>query len=349
MQKLDAESLRTSLDAMRGKTILVLGDVMLDQYVFGDVERISPEAPVPVVNVRDERFMLGGAGNVAKNIQSLGGTPLLVSVCGDDEAGRSLTALLHDNAIECACQTSPYRPTTIKTRILAQNQQVVRVDRESREQLDAETNTRLTQSMLEAVSRCDGIIVSDYGKGLVTPALMSALRSAVAQRTPKPYILTDPKPVNADCYEEVDIITPNAKETAALSGVTPREKQDIVRAGLALFKRFRNKHLLMTLGGMGMALFIAPDTIYHIPAVARKVYDVTGAGDTVIATMSLALAGGLDLLTASYIANLAAGIVVGQVGTATVAPHDLFKAVEEFPEATVASWLVPNMTHRTLS
>lgn len=317
------------LGNLAGKSVMIVGDVMLDHYTFGSVSRISPEAPVPVVEVCEEQYLLGGAGNVARNIVALGGKATMVGVIGDDRDGDQLMELLSESAINAALVHADRRRTTRKTRIIAQNQQIVRVDREHTGALGQELVGALLESLLEQWQHHDIIIVSDYGKGVITRPVMDALRALMRADGSKPRILVDPKPVNYDLYHGVDILTPNAKEASEGANLTCQWPDGPAAVGKALFKRLDCRNLLITLGAQGMALFEGPDAAQHIPTYARKVFDVTGAGDTVIATLALALAAEASLLQAAVLANHAAGIVVGQVGAATPTPEGLRQAMNK--------------------
>ncbi len=340
------DTVRSLVDRLRGKRVMIVGDVMLDHYTFGSVSRISPEAPVPVLQVENERYLLGGAGNVAQNIVALGGQATIVGVRGNDQDGDTLTALMESAGIQTDLACDDRRRTTCKTRIIAQNQQIVRVDREHSEPLDEHVVGELLEKISRAVQSHDIVIISDYGKGMVNTAIMDALRSSRGASGARPLLLVDPKPQNYDLYHGVDLLTPNAKEASEGANVgisvgagAPALRESVVRAGLALFQRLHCAHLLITLGAQGMALFDNPGRARRIPTFARTVFDVTGAGDTVIAAMALGLAAGADLLHASVLANHAAGVVVGQVGAATASPEELLQAMQEHPAPVVEDLL----------
>ena len=328
----ESETLLTSL---AGKRVMIVGDVMLDHYTFGSVTRISPEAPVPVVEVIDEQYLLGGAGNVARNIVALGGKATMVGLIGDDRDGETLSELLEKSAIDTALVHDDRRRTTRKTRIIAQNQQIVRVDREHTGKLSETVVGALLEFIEKHGQQHDIVIVSDYGKGLITGPIMDALRSLKGADGHRPRILVDPKPVNYDLYHGVDILTPNAKEASEGAGIPCAWPDGPAPVGKALFKRLNCRDLLITLGPQGMALFEGPASARHIPTFARKVFDVTGAGDTVIATLALGLAAGASLLQAAVLANHAAGIVVAQVGAATPTLESLRTAIEASPEPRI--------------
>lgn len=333
------QAIAAAIPALAGKRVLVLGDLMLDHYLMGEVERISPEGPVPVVRVKSEAHTLGGAGNVVKNLVALGGSPTLVSVCGEDDPGRVLLGLMEREDATTVIVRDAKRPTTIKTRIIAHNQQVVRVDRESDDPVSPRVREAVLKALLQVLPGHDCVVVSDYAKGLISRPLMEALLAAAAACTPRPLVLVDPKVPNRDMYQGADLLTPNAKEAGEMSGLRLCGNTDIIRAGLSIFKKTRCKSLVITLGAQGIALFSGPGQVSHIPTMARKVFDVTGAGDTVIAALAMGLAAGLTLLDACILANYCAGIVVGQVGSATVSIKELREGIGRMPEPGVQTWL----------
>lgn len=336
-----ARDFEGAVERLSGVGVLVVGDVMLDHYLSGDAERISPEAPVPVVHVREERHLLGGAGNVARNIAALGGRPELVSVVGGDDPGRMLGELLSREKLTGHLLVEKNRTTTIKTRIIARNQQMIRVDREESRQLSGQSLEAL-DSLLRRVARgIRVIVVSDYGKGVVCKAVMDtvrALQAGAGDDLPR-IVLVDPKVVNAPLYSGVDLVTPNAKEACEISGIAASGREGVIKAGLALFKKLRCRQACITLGAEGMAVFERPGAVLHVPTVARNVFDVTGAGDTVISVLALALGAGFSLPQASILANHAAGIVVGQVGTAVATPESLRRALLKDPVPNIETWL----------
>lgn len=326
------------LAAFQGRPVLVLGDTMLDEYLVGEVDRISPEAPVPVVDVREQTFRLGGAGNVALNIAALGGKPHLISLAGIDEHGARLMSMLEEEGIESHIIQDAYRSTTVKTRIIANNQQVVRYDRETRVALGKTQIPGVLDSIDSAMVPGGVVIVSDYAKGMITHEIMDALIKRAKDK--KWRILVDPSLVNIPHYVGVTMLTPNLKEAAAAAGMhNPDTEQEILRTGFALFKKLRCVHLLITLGARGLALFEEPDQVMHIPTFAKQVFDVTGAGDTIIAAMGLSLAAGCNLQTSSVLANYAAGIVVGKVGTAFASQDELRQAITTLEEPNLTQWL----------
>ncbi|MCA1905033.1 MAG: D-glycero-beta-D-manno-heptose-7-phosphate kinase [Desulfarculus sp.] len=306
--------------------VLVLGDVMLDQFIWGSVRRISPEAPVPVVEVNSETYMLGGAANVLHNLIALGGRASLCGLVGEDEAGRQVRELLDDLEVNgqgvLAC---PDRPTTVKTRVVAHGQQVVRVDRENRKPATREEENALIAHLEGKLPQVDAVIVSDYAKGVISRRVMEALRSLVVRHN-KPWAV-DPKVPNMALYSGATIVTPNHLEAAQAAGLGTEIPDYVTQAGRKLLKQFKFAQVLITQGERGMTLF-APDSETHIPTVAKQVYDVTGAGDTVISTLTLGLVSGLTPMEAAVVANYAAGIVVGEVGTSAVTAGRLTQALQ---------------------
>lgn len=314
------------LERFAGARVLVLGDVMVDEYVWGTVSRISPEAPVPVVAVRSESVKVGGAANVAANIAALGGVPALVGVVGEDAQARRLIRELEGLGVSGGgLLVDPERPTTVKSRVVAGSQHVVRFDRESEAPLAAAARTRLLGLVRERLVESEVLLISDYAKGVVSPPLIRSVL-ALARRHGKP-VAVDPKVPHMPLFRGVTLIAPNHHEAAAAAGVRVRTEADLQRVGEILLRRLRARAVLITRGEQGMALFEADRATTHIPAVAREVYDVTGAGDTVMAALALALAAGASLRQAALLGNLAAGVVVGKRGTATVSRAELSAAL----------------------
>jgi rfaE bifunctional protein kinase chain/domain len=326
------------LEKFAKKRILIVGDAMLDEYLIGEAERISPEAPVPVVRIDEAKHMLGGAGNVARNITALGGKAVLVGVCGNDAPGRTMQRCCHQEGIAHALLTLEKRPTTTKTRILARQQQVVRFDREATEALTADESASLLQLAAKHLATCDALILSDYGKGLISRRVISALYSLLRKSRRTIPVLVDPKPQNIQLYKGVTLLTPNAKETSEATRLPVKSPQDIILAGQSLIRRLKCRHLVTTLGSRGMAVFEDDESVWHIPTAAKQVFDVTGAGDTVIATVALGLATGLQLVPACLLANHAAGLVVGQVGASTISSGQLAGAIMSQAQTEIARW-----------
>lgn len=318
---------------------MVLGDLILDQYIWGDVERISPEAPIPVVWAKRQTHVPGGAANVASNIRSLGAKVGICGVVGNDHNSRILLQELKKAKINTAGVFSEQRYTTVKTRIVAGHQQVVRLDWEHTHPLNNLENKRLFNFIKKNLDKFDVLIVEDYGKGVINPSLLKQIIKLVKAR--RKIITVDPKEEHFQYYEKVSAITPNRKETeCALRYLKIRDRtnsfkintdrlltdKELNQAGKALLKHLKLDCLLITMGEKGMQLFEA-DKITRIPTVAVEVFDVSGAGDTVIATFSLALASGASRLEAAHLANFAAGIVVGKIGTATASKEELLDRI----------------------
>jgi len=311
---------------LAGVRVLVIGDLMLDRFVWGRVERISPEAPVPVVHVLREDARPGGAGNVASNVAALGGRVTICGVVGRDAAGSRLRSVLTALGAQTAdIVESRDRPTTQKTRIIAHNQQLVRLDREPVGRQDGALARRLRDRAMAALRRHDVVVVSDYGKGTVGPELLAALAEAHA-RQPFTWVV-DPKDANFPFYRRPSLVKPNREEAAAASGIRITDERSLQAAGEQLLARWQAEAVLISRGDEGLALFRPGRRVRAFPTVAREVYDVTGAGDTVVATCALALGAGATFEEATILANHAAGVVVGKVGTASVTAMELRSAL----------------------
>ncbi len=323
-----ADRLRRYIERFPQANILVVGDLILDHYVWGKVSRISPEAPVPVVHVDSESLQLGGAANVYHNILSLGGRAELCGIVGSDEGGRRLLQELgaHRRG-RGGVIIDPDRPTTRKTRVIAHNQQIVRFDVERRSEIKTSLHQRLIRFVESRLREVSCLVVSDYAKGVVTAKLMSELtRLAVLRRIP---ILVDPKVEHLSYYKGVTAMTPNHHEATQAAGVLGEDDRAISEAGELLRQRLGCQCVLVTRGEKGMTLFEADGARWDIATAARQVYDVTGAGDTVVGTLALALATGASFRDAAILANHAAGIVVGMIGTATASPAQLSEALTD--------------------
>jgi len=327
----NAETLKKNIDRFAEARIFVLGDIIMDEYIWGNVTRISPEAPVPVVDVEQETKMLGGAANVVRNIAALGARPVLCGVVGDDSTGEEIiSALSHMGLKTDGVVSEPGRPTSVKTRIVAHNQQVVRFDRESRANVRPESIQKLLDYIGENLDTIDAIVVSDYGKGLISGPLMMGMKDLSRSKSGgKINVAVDPKTGNFEYYKEVDVITPNHHEAGVFCGFEILDKDALKRAGKQMLNVLDCRSVLITQGKDGMTLFEKHGSITHIPTVAKEVFDVTGAGDTVIGTISLGLAAGLDLKSAAILSNFAAGIVVGEMGTSAVRAEELKKVIED--------------------
>lgn len=327
MELKDFARLKKRITNFKNTRVLVIGDLILDEFLWGDVSRISPEAPVPVVWVKKESFMPGGASNVANNIVSLGAKVGVVGIVGDDERGAILKSELEDKGIDTSgVIVDASRPTTLKTRVVAQHQQVVRIDKEKVDGLNDVVLDKLVDHVLKVIEDIDALIIEDYGKGVITPKLLSRV-VPIARRRNK-IISVDPKEEHFRYYKGISVITPNNHEASKAVGFEINDEATLLRAGTALLNKLKCRIALITLGENGMALFQKAKPMKHIPTVAQEVFDVSGAGDTVIATYTLALASGASPIDAAYISNCAAGIVVGKVGIAVVSPEELTSRIK---------------------
>jgi rfaE bifunctional protein kinase chain/domain len=317
--------LRQVLDGFAGRRVAVVGDVMIDRYYWGRVGRISPEAPVPVVEVDSEQVRFGGAANVANNIRCLGGIPLLVGLIGDDHPGKSFMEMLHEQNMESeGLVVDAERPTTIKTRVIAAGQHVVRVDNESKADCPEHLRHRVVDAVKYRIQQLDAILIEDYNKGALTKDVVEDLL-AVARKYDK-IVTVDPKFNHFLDFKGVTLFKPNRREAEEVLGGRLRTDADVAAAGKKLLELLGAKNVLLTRGEQGMSLCEASGKVTHIHTAADNVQDVSGAGDTVISTLTLALASGVDALTACRLANCAAGVVVGQVGIVPVSPEQLLHA-----------------------
>ena len=307
--------------------ILVVGDLMVDEYLWGDVERISPEAPVQVVTIKDEDFSLGGSGNVVNNVVELGAKVSAVGVIGTGTDGQLLLNKLNELGVDIAgIFQDSNRPTTRKTRIIASNQHVLRIDRETKESISEPTFEAIAKYLEDKIPDVDVVLISDYGKGLITEALMARLIAAAQKH--KKITIADPKGLDFSKYSGVSLITPNKKEAALASGIEVVDETTLIEAGNKILQRVGIDKLLITCGKDGMVLFDRNKAPYKIRAETRQVYDVSGAGDTVLAVLGLAVASGISFEDGAVLANTSAGIVVGKVGTATVSRQELSSALK---------------------
>jgi len=320
---------------MIGSKVLIIGDIMLDQYQKGLVERISPEAPVPVVKITEQVFKIGGAGNVAQNVAMLGGCPTLVSICGTDLYGENLQQICSALGVESHLIRSASRETTLKTRIMAQHQQMLRVDRETDRALDAKEFSTLLETVEKRLDSFETIILSDYGKGVVSEEFLRWIKE---KKRPSQKIILDPKTCNFPHYDELYCMTPNKKEAAEGAEMTITNREDILKAGKKIMDERNLQSLVITLGAEGMAVFLPGQGVFHLPTTAKKVFDVTGAGDTVIAVIALGISSGLDLLSSCILANCAAGLVVGQVGAVGITQEELTETLSTWPSAQQEKW-----------
>ncbi len=308
-------------------SVLVVGDLMLDRYIWGEVSRISPEAPVQVVNVRKESLAPGGAANVAANIGALRGKSIVVGVLGRDGAKRELARIMKRYSADIrSVFTDPKKPTTHKVRVMAQSQQLLRIDYENTEYINRDDEAKTIANIRKRIREANAVVVSDYAKGIITERIMRAL-VRLSKRTGIPLIV-DPKPRHAPLYRDSTLITPNEKEAREMALVLGIRGEDIAGIGRGIQKK-TGSNILVTRGEKGMSLLPLKGSAIHIPTMAKEVYDVTGAGDTVVAVLALALGAGTGLEEAAVLANHAAGITVAKVGTSTVSQDELIKALGE--------------------
>ncbi len=325
MPPLTEKRLRELLGNFNGKRIAVVGDLMLDRYYWGSVHRVSPEAPVPVVEVDTESVRFGGAANVANNIQALGGRAYLVGLVGDDHPGSMFRRMLTDQGLETGgIVVDPGRPTTIKTRVIAAGQHVVRIDNESKQECPGTLSARLIDAVRQNIGSLDGVIIEDYNKGVVTGDLIHAVIDAAVEAG-KP-VTVDPKFNNFFEYRNVTVFKPNRREVEEAVGGKLSTIADVERAGKGLLASLNARNVLLTRGEEGMSLFQSDGTVTHLPTTAEVVQDVSGAGDTVISTLTMALVAGGGINESCILANCAGGVVVGAVGIVPILPAQLREA-----------------------
>jgi rfaE bifunctional protein kinase chain/domain len=326
----------TIADKFRDRSILVIGDLILDEFVWGKVSRISPEAPVPVVDVQRESYYPGGAANVARNVREFSDSVRVMGLLGSDQAGVCLKKILSEKQILLdALIEAPEHATIVKTRIIARNQQVVRVDRERRANMTSAQCDRVVEKVTELLPHLHGVIFEDYGKGLLSQPLVDRLLDILAGKV---IITVDPHPASRLDWRDTSAITPNRLEAFNAAGAAwsdpvdpPLEDAALREVGSILLRKWDSANLLITLGEQGMMLFRDGEEPFHIPTRAQEVFDVSGAGDTAIALLTLALAAGASPTEAAEISNHASGIVVGKLGTATVSPDELQESFASNP------------------
>jgi D-beta-D-heptose 7-phosphate kinase/D-beta-D-heptose 1-phosphate adenosyltransferase len=327
MPQLSKQRAGEIIQAMSGRKLVVLGDVMLDEFVWGDVTRISPEAPVPVVDIRRESVHLGGAANVLANVIALGAAGCVVGVVGNDSAGARIKTTLG----EICTQADDYlavddsRPSTTKTRIIAHSQLVVRADREDRKPVNGKVEQRIIESLKKAIESADAFVVSDYDKGVVTPRILGEILQLAYEKVP---VLVDPKIRNFPYFHPASLITPNHFEALRMSNLEEDSDEGLHQAARLIQERLACDAVLITRGERGIMLLERDSEPVFVETAAREVYDVTGAGDTVIATLAASMAAGASTLEAATLANHAAGIVVGKLGTATASAEELLATFE---------------------
>ena len=327
MKQLNFSRVKNIISSFPEARVMVVGDLILDEFIWGNVSRISPEAPVPVVWVDSENFMPGGASNVAHNIRSLGGEVLLAGVVGGDSRADILRSLLRKKGVNCeGIFTDEKRPTTQKTRVIAHHQQVVRIDREMVRPLPETIITEILDFIRGRIREVDALVIEDYGKGVIVPRLVREMVKIA--RKHKKIITVDPKEDHFSYYGGVTTLTPNHHEAGTAAGVDVKDDRTLEKAGRKLLQKLKCDSLLITLGENGMSLFERGKSMVKIPTVAQDVFDVSGAGDTVISAFTLALARKATPLEAAHISNCAAGIVVGKVGVAVTNPAELVVRIE---------------------
>lgn len=315
------------LENFRNKKILVIGDIMLDKYIWGDVSRISPEAPVQVVHVQKETYAPGGASNVASNISALNGKVFMVGIVGNDESKNILLNELKKIGVNTdGILTDNDKPTTQKVRIVGKSQQLLRVDYEKKEHVHKDIEDSLINFLKKTIRDVDVVVVSDYAKGVITPEICDVLIQMSKEHNKA--VIVDPKPKHLNLYSNVTLITPNNAEASEMTNIEDGSDESVLEIGSKLLK-YLNANVLITRGEKGMSLFEKNSKITHIPAKAREVYSLIGAGDTVVAALALALASDANFEEAAALANIAAGIKVGKIGTASVGIEEMKKGIEE--------------------
>lgn len=328
MKKFDLQKLKDILDSFSQRRIMVLGDVMLDQYLWGKVQRISPEAPVPIIEVQSEEYRLGGAANVALNLAALGAGVELIGVCGKDNHAKNMKKLLQKSKLNTAgIFTDANRPTTLKTRIGAASQQIVRIDMEDTKVITGELRQEILAYIRGLLPKCDALIIEDYDKGLLGSDLIKeVLHLCKKQKVP---VAVDPKQLNFTCYKSVDIFKPNYAELQSSIGRKLLTEDEFHNAAAKLRKEMSAKFLVVTRGSKGMYIFGESSIPKHLPSFAREVFDVSGAGDTVISVLCLAYLADKDIESAALIANHAAAVVVAKHGTATADIEEIWDSIND--------------------
>lgn len=309
--------------------VLVVGDLMVDEFLYGKVDRISPEAPVPVLEFDSHIFMPGGAANAASNIKSLGGRVAFLGCKGEDLAGERLTKELEKKGIPTdGLITVEGRPTTLKTRVVAHTQQVVRIDREIRMPVDTDVEDKMIAYIKSTLPEVESVLISDYTKGTVTPRVVKQL-VGLAKKAGKP-VVADTKSSHIEDFQDITVLTPNVKEVEKLTGLTIEDECPLAEGARRLISKLRCEAILVTRAEEGMSLYQKTGAVIHVPAITTEVHDVTGAGDTVAASVALTLASGASLREAAELANLAAAVVIRKVGTATASPEEVTRIWDEW-------------------
>ena len=327
MKQYRFSAIKNTIKHFDGKKVLVIGDLLLDQFIWGDVSRISPEAPVPVVWVKRDGFMPGGACNVANNLANLGAEVSIVGIVGEDDKAAVLKSLLRErNVCIDGVISDKNRPTILKTRVIAHQQQVVRIDREDISHVTGKHLSRIKEYISERIQDFDAVIIEDYGKGVITPSLLKIVVPLAKKH--KKIVAVDPKENHFSYYKGIDVITPNHHEAAKAVGFKLDTENALEKAGEKLIKKLKAEVILLTLGEKGMMVCLKGKPPCRIPTFAQEVFDVSGAGDTVISTYVLSVISGASPVLAAYMANCAAGIVVGKVGVAVVSKTELLDKLQ---------------------
>lgn len=325
---MNAKKIIEIVNKFKDANILIVGDIMLDKYIWGEVKRISQEAPVQIAHINNETYAPGGAANVANNISALGAKVTVVGLVGNDEAKNILINELKKRDINTkGIITDPNRPTTAKIRVIAQNQQLMRMDYEKSHEPEYGICERILDFIKSTINLYDVVIISDYSKGVVTKEMLTSIKKLCSTRKKK--IVVDPKPKNMALYDNVFMITPNHIEASKFTGIEEGNNNANINKMGEKIQKSLNTNVLITRGSKGVTLFEKGKDHINIPTKAKEVYDITGAGDTIVAALALAIASGSDLRTASLISNYAAGIVVGKLGTSTLTKDELIKAIKE--------------------
>ena len=328
MMNVSFKKLNSLKNNFSGKRVAVIGDLMLDCYFWGGVSRVSPEAPVPVVEVDEELFRFGGALNVAYNILKLGGIPFPIGVIGNDNDGRIIRKLMKDTGIsDKGIVIDPKRPTTAKTRVIADKQHIVRIDKEKTDSISSSTEKKILGLLKKEIKKLDAIILQDYNKGMLTENLIKQIIKLAENADI--IVTVDPKFLNFFSYKNVTVFKPNRKETEDAFGIRIKTEEDISKAGFKLLEQLKCKYVLLTLGENGIALFEKGKPERRVPTIAQKVSDVSGAGDTVISTLTMALSAGAEIFDAAYLANYAGGLVCQEVGIVPIELSTLFNTVSK--------------------
>ncbi len=314
------------IEKFKKQKILIIGDVMLDKYIYGNVSRISPEAPVPIIHAMRENYVPGGAANVAKNASSLGGTVYLLGIVGNDSSAQILEKILKKNSIRTLFVRDKNRPTVMKVRMVGHNQQLLRLDYENTINVADNIEKEIIKKINSVIGDVDAIIISDYAKGILTKNLIQhIIKSSEKHKTP---VIADPKPLHKEYFAGVTVITPNNREASEMAGIPEENEKSIFEIGKRLVEEL-DVNVIITRGEKGMLMFEKNSpVVVNIPTQAKEVYDVTGAGDTVVAALALSLCAGANLKESATIANFAAGIVVGKTGTATTSAEELLEKLK---------------------